>query len=391
MAIIEKNKSAKVFVCHHPALLFLYKNLSKIIKKYSDARIILIKVNHPYFFKFNFEPYKKNFDNVFELDFVHYKRNVIKSYFEIINFIKRIKLIKKYLNDNFSKTDLFLDNTAWLPVNLILSNLRDVSSVTRFVFREQNKDGLKVNKIKTFILNLYTVFLKRYEIKVVDTDNGKFFNLFYNDKIPGEIIRFGPKNEIESSQIKSLIFPFFSDTIHNSQKSIIIVFGDAKAYQDFPECFDNYEDYLKKTTQFFKVLCQKYPNCDLYYKPHPSDCGKVMKGVDAKKYNILGDTLNSETIFDAKYQNIKAVYTLFSTSVISSSFIGIPSYTFYRYVSSKIGKENFAKIFEQKGVESQYLFHIANLNDIGKIDNIKKMQTLDLNDISKEYLKILKI
>ena len=85
---------AKLFICAHPDSLLLYKNLIKIIKKYDKStKIILFKVNHPYFSEFNFEPYKKYFDEIIEFNFIHYERNFLKGLWRIAAFRKKLKKV----------------------------------------------------------------------------------------------------------------------------------------------------------------------------------------------------------------------------------------------------------------------------------------------------------
>src|SRR3989338_11400307 len=119
MTAIKKSKEnhmrnrAKLFICHHPDQILLYKSLVQTIKEYDkNTKIILFKVNHPYFLKFNFGPYNQYFDKIIEFDFISYKKNFLAGYREIFNFQKKLKKTAANVLANFGTIDLFMTDSA---------------------------------------------------------------------------------------------------------------------------------------------------------------------------------------------------------------------------------------------------------------------------------------
>ena len=139
---MEKNK-AKIFICAHPDNLLIYKNLAKIIRQTTkEAEIILLKVNHPYFLKFNFEPYREYFDKIIEFDFIHYKKNILVGFWEINRFISKIKKIESTILAGFQSIDLFLIHSTWLPTNILsyqLSWNKKIGKIIRFIIWNTRK------------------------------------------------------------------------------------------------------------------------------------------------------------------------------------------------------------------------------------------------------------
>lgn len=391
--------TAKLFICNHPGQLFLYKKLVQIIKKYDkNTKILLFKVNHPYFLKFNFKPYKQYFDKIIEFDFVRYEKNFLMSFWKIFNFQNKLKKIDNSLLLKFDKIDLFSHNSAWLPVNIMLYNLarqKNIKNITTFIFGRLEGPQTKTDNIKTLLCNLYSLPFKCYKVKVISNLAGKFQGFVYADSIVGTTVKTisPPIQLLNSSDWKKeniLPYPIIKKNLRSIKKDMIIIFGNANILECYSEYFPKYEIFIKKINNFFETLEDKYSNYKLYYKPHPSDENRIMPGINLKKYNLFDNTMNAETIFDSYHQKIKAVYTFSSTSIVLGSFFAIPSYTFYRYLFNSSGVELFDNIFSQDNIKSKFLFHLSDLKEIGKIDNLKP-KNLDLKKINKIYRKILNV
>lgn len=399
---MAKKNSAKLFICSHPDSLVLYKNLIQIIRRYDkDIKIVLLKVNHPYFLKFDFEPYRKYFDEIIEFDFIHYEKNFLAGIQKALAFQKKLKRVKFALLANFETIDLFLYNSTWLPLNTLLYNLskqKNIKNIIKLILRESEGSGTKINKIKTLMCALYSLPLKCYKVKVMETLGGKFAGFVYTDKTPGIFVKLvSPMKKVVSifdqGEEKFLPYPVISNsTGAKVKKDIVIIFGDADIFQDYSEYLPSFQIFVEKLTAFFAAIENKYPNCKLYYKPHPVDKGQIMPGINVPRYDLLDNTTNAERLFDTYHKRIKAVYSFSSTSAIIGSFFGIPSYTFYRYLCNPSGLKKFDISFNQENLESKFLFHISNLKEIGKIDDLEDSKTyIDLENINDIYRKILNI
>jgi len=379
---------AKVFICQHPGELVLLKNLAIITRQYSkESRIILLKVSHRYFQGFNLEPYRQFFDEILEFDFVNYEKNFFKGFRQIANFIGRIKKVSRDISADFEEIDLFLGDSAWLPANILLrrfSGNKNIKNITRFTFGGAENPQVKQDRLRTFLCNLYGFPFGVYKIKALSTKQGKFVDFAFAESVPGNTAKIvGPREKYAETDFP---YPVVSRIGARDKKDRVIIFGDESISRCYSEYLPDYETFLGKLAGFFKALEKKYERCKLYYKPHPGDGKRTMPGIDPEKYEIIVDNVSAQEIFDDQRNNIRAVYAFSSSSVAAGSFFGIPSYTFYRYVANQAGIEKFDAIFGQAA--SKYLFHISNLKEIGKIDNLKRSNP---KNIYKQYRGLLRV
>jgi hypothetical protein len=389
---------AKLFITHHPNNLFLYKNLFQIIRKYDkDTKILLFKVNHPNFSKFNFEPYKEYFDKIIEFDFIHYQKNFLKGIFEALVFQRKLKKVISDFLRNFQEIDLFLDNSAWLPVNILLYNLsqeKNIKNIHKITVADPESPQTKGDKIKTLLCALYSLPFRCYKVKAISTLEGKFVDFVYDCNTPGDFLKIVSPivfDKHRSLKEDILPYPVFYQRRSAEKRDMVIIFGDANIYQDFREYLPSYEIFIEKLNNFFKAIENKYSNCQLYYKPHPNDKeGEIMPGMNLQKYHLFDNTANAQMLFEKYQKRIKAIYTFSSSSAIFGSFFGIPSYTFYRYLFNPLGIEKFNSFFNQVYLMSKFLFHIADLSEIGKIDDLKPSM-INLKNLEKRYRKVFNI
>lgn len=390
---------AKLFICYHPGILLLYKNLIKIIRRHDkDSKIILFKVGHPYFKRFNFEFYKKYFDKIIEFDFIDYEKNFLASYWKILNFKNKLKKTMVGLSRDFGTIDLFLENSAWLPVNILLYNLnkeKNIKSINRLDLLKLESLQTKADKIKTFLCGLYSLPFRCYKINVKSSVFGGI-NFVYADQVPGVHIRIiAPTIQTSSNsdwgKENILPYPVISESSPTGKKDMIIIFGDAGIYQYSSQYLPSYEIFVEKLSAFFRAIEKKYSHCKLYYKPHPGDEDRIMPGINLKKYSLFDNKVDAQVLSDKYQEKIKAVYTFSSSAVIFSSFFGIPSYSFHRYLCNQGAGDRFGYFLNQDHVKSKFLFHISNLKEIGKIDDLERPKPFDLNNISDKYRKLLKI
>lgn len=394
-------KKAKIFICHHPVALILYKNLAEIIRENDkDIKIILFKVNHEYFSKFDFAPHKSYYDKVIEFDFVSYKKNLFLGISEVIKFKKKLNKSVSEILGNFDEIDLFLTDSAWLPVNILLYNLsrqKNIKNINKISFFESKGPQTKIDRIKSAWCNLYRLFCRCYKVKVISTKSGKFVNFAYDEDTPGKFIKIiSPTSRITEvpGWAKKDFFPYpVSLKNHpHEKKDMIFVFGDAGIFQFYKEYLPDYETFVKKISLLFSAIEKKYPDCKLYYKPHPSDGNnKVMEGVDLKKYILFDSTIDAPDLLDKFNHRIKAVYALSSFSVVFGSFFSVPSYFFYHYLFDGAGIEKFDSFYNQSNLDSRFICHVSNLSDIGKIDNLKRTNVFSDKNTSQEYLELLNI
>ncbi|MDD2731838.1 MAG: hypothetical protein PHI53_01430 [Candidatus Pacebacteria bacterium] len=394
-------KKLKIFISHHPSNLLLYRNMSYMAKRLDkDTKAVLFKINHVYYKDFDLGPYLKHFDEILEFDFITYSKNIISSWYKIFKFLSRFRKAMKSFENSFDEIDLFLDNSAWLPLNIILYNLsrfKKVKNINRFSYIEPEDAETKVSRMKTFLCSLYSLPFNCYKVKVITSTKGTFSNFVYSENPIGRIIKIAnPKGEflkkISSNKEEYFLpYPIFSKNIRlrkKAKKDMVVVFGLGDIFSCYPEYMSEQKVFLEKMEKFFKALEKRYKRYKLYYKPHPQDeRGVFIAGIDIKKYRLFDNSASAQYLIDKYSDRIKAVYTFLSTSAVFSSFYSIPSYTFYRYIYNSDGVKRFDNMYDHENIKSDFLFHIFSIEEIGKIDNLKSANNFDL----KIYQKILNV
>jgi hypothetical protein len=173
-----------------------------------------------------------------------------------------------------------------------------------------------------------------------------------------------------------------------AKKDMVIIFGNADILT-FKEYVDDYKGAKKKLVTFFEELDSIYRDYKIYYKPHPADT-KLMPGIKKGRYHSFTNNVNTQVILDRYYPQIKATYTVFSTSAMWSSFFGIPSYVTYGLVYNHIGIQRFDYVFTQKSIASPLIALVSSKAQIGSIDNLKDSRKyVNLDHIDEPYHRIL--
>lgn len=393
-------KSAKIFVSHYPFDLALYKTIAKMAKAQNPAvTIILFKVGHPYYASFDFSPYQRYFDSVVEFPFIAYQKNIIRG----IRDIKKFKTILQNSLQNlkeFDHIDVYIEHSAWLPVNVIFFALVKISLVAhiyRWTLGRYEIPGTRVDRVRTWFCLLYHLIIPAYPIKAMKRNNGRFVTFLYTIKPPGTLVRFiNPHNTSEPSARKSEIiipYPLLVNPHKNKpSKEMVVIFGDSGIF-DLKEYIGDPQP-RKTLRSFFTALEKHYKGMGLYYKPHPGDITKdfpsLMAGISRERYQFLPARVNAQVLIEEYWPRIKAVYTFFSTSVAWSSFFGIPSYTLYRLIYNEQGIKRLDETFGQPDIASDLIFPISHSRDIGCIDGKKiPPRIINLKHIPPIYQSIL--
>lgn len=392
-----ENTYAKLFVTSHPADLLLYKNMVMMIRSVRPCMpVLLLKVNHRYYQTFSLKVYRKYFDEVIELPFITYEKNLLRGMKELKIFKEKLKELGLYLNQ-FQLVDVVIAHSAWLPTNLLLSFLSThprINQILRWDFGNTSYAQTKRDIIKTLYCRMYGIFAKSYKVDALSTRGGKFIDFVYAQHIPGKPLHFiHPLANPSPKKAYELPYPLIrtSQSPKEKEGDIVVVFGDSDIV-NFSEYFVDIQELKRKLTSCFQAIRAHHKHALIYYKPHPADNGKHMPGRENLGYYTFESGMNTQEILDSFHTRIKAVYTVHSTSVLFSSFFGIPSYTLYKFLYNDSGIKRFDKFFAKSSSTSSLIFNVSHLDEIGKIDALKKTpHYVDLAHIDKRYLRILNI
>ncbi|MFA5089117.1 MAG: hypothetical protein WC552_08825 [Candidatus Omnitrophota bacterium] len=360
-------KQAIFFIAYHPGALADYGYMAGLDA--GKSAHILVICSHPYLTAEMISAYTDIFDEVVVLPDIQYEKNLIRGFGRYTRFMEQFR---KKTGPLLSKIDTFSiisDCSAYLPVNALLSHLKNSRKCRSLVStRQDHRFEADIDYPKTFLVALYTFFLRLYRVYY-----DKMLTYSYAREPRDRILRLlGPfENDGSGRQcaIDSVfIFNLRKDVRHRSTsgKPVVIFFSD-RSVKIFGSDLTK-EDYSFRLKNFLLLLSHHYHSCRLICRPHPLDKGEIIDEANEMALEVSRDNLMSQTYIDINAENIRACYSIASTSLQYAASIGIPSYPIYKYLG--YNQAYPGQFFESSAfVPSPFLCHISRLDEIGSIDN----------------------
>lgn len=387
-----RGKRAKIFVSHYPPDIEMYAPFAKMAKvKEPKTEIILFRVAHPY--RFNLSPYNKYFDKIVEFPHIKYDKNIISGIHAIRSFKKAWR--RSILNlQQYAHIDVYIEDSYWLPVTAFLyvfAKIKQVKHIYRITLGDNTIKGARIDYLRTLFIFFYYPFIPTYAVKAMRRNNGGFVTFSSLHKLPGTTVRLlkpTAKSYISLTEM-GIPYPLFVSRTEKKIHDMVIIFGDKGVLEDFSDYVDkkNAESVLH---EFFKALETHYRGVPIYYKAHPGAPDVLLPGMIKSHYRFLPAEVSAQFLLKKYYLHIKAAYTFFSTSVMWSSFFGIPSYTLYRLVYNKEGRKRLDATFGQQDIASPLIFPLGDIHDIGKIDNKKiNPPRINIHNLLPPYTSLL--
>jgi len=337
---------------------------------------ILIMCQHPYVTQEIIDLYSEKYDDVIVLNDIQYAKNIIKGFSKYYKFLANFN---KWINPILAHIDSFniiSDCSAYLPVNALICTLKKNKKCKKLIsIREDYCVNTSIRIPSTLLTMLYTKVLGLYPVRA----HKKLAYLY--KKEPRDIImklispyerRIDKKKPLNNSALSFYIVkPALERDISNTN---IILFYSDRNLSEYGSSLSS-EEHKNRIRNFFVQLSKRYKNYKIICKPHPLDQGNVMDGMENVEYELYKGGLSSQMHLHININNIRACYSVASTSLLYSASLGISSYTLYKYL--EYNNEYPKGFFEsEKAKQSSFLYNINNLDEIGIIDNISVEHTL---------------
>jgi hypothetical protein len=361
-------KTALLFISHHPSCLPKYDYIRRIYKNYFS---ILLFCSHPYLNSEIIGLYSKDFDHVLVLPDTKYELNILRAGLSLYRFLKNFRNKVKPIMDAHDAFIIFTNFSAYLPVNAILSRLMRNNKCKQYIgIGEAPEFKMDIDILRTLYLLFFTSIFR-----LIPVYYHRRLSYLYVLEPRRRILRFNnPFMRIEhfkryDSKLNPL-YHVFEPIVEQLgfERNIIMIYGDTSVYEAY-RCSLPRETYIEKLTLFFNLLSRHYKGYRLIYKPHPSDQSKVMPGLESINYELYKNALISEIHLEQNIQQVKACYSVASTGLLYSASKGIPSYTLYQYLEFN-GEYPRAFFENENGCENPFLYHIKRFDEIGAIDAI---------------------
>jgi hypothetical protein len=351
-----------LFVSYHPGSLNTYN----LIRENYIGRLnsVLLLIKHPYVNADIIEFCNSKFDNVILLPDLSYDPNFFRGFRKLICFLKYFQLhTKEILEGTHGRFFVVSDFSAYLPVNAVLSRLRRSHSCGKAIsIREDYTYRVQIDFLKSFFITMYVLF---FRLSPVLFDSRIHYR--YLKEPLREVLRIYNPNFQEKKEIgRTKFLPSFLKTERRIEdQKTIIIYGDTTVYEAYGSRF-SIQEYSEQLKLFFAALYQHYDEFRFVYKPHPQD-QQLMSELEGIPVEVYRGGLTSQLHLDEIYQEVRACYSVASTSLLYSSFREIPSYTFYNY----LGFENeYPRVYfeNDETMKNPFLVNIVRLDQIGGID-----------------------
>jgi len=356
-----------IFISYHPGSLPDYDYIARI--DHQESKCILIICRHPYTSDEIIQFYSQKFNRTIILPDIHYEPNIVRGFVKYHQFMKNFrKEIEPAVRD-MEYYHIISDCSAYLPVNALLSELTKNEKCRNLIsLREDHDFGSSPNILKTLRSRLYTALLGLYPVY----DHQIFSHMYYREprdkivKIVSPYVKNRGLRNFGNADIP--IYYIYKNPVerNHGEKKTVIFYGDTQLdnFHDLSK-----EEFKKRLQRFFLHLAQHYRNCKIVCKPHPQDQGKVMMGIENISYELYSGSLTSQMHLDLFANEVRACYSVSSSSLLSSAAMGIPSYTLYQYLDFKGEYPN--AYFENDEIrENPFLYNVKDLSEMGIIDNL---------------------
>ncbi|NJD53193.1 MAG: hypothetical protein FIB07_10035 [Candidatus Methanoperedens sp.] len=370
------------YICGHFTDLVEYHELCSFFQKFfPEVKQHLMLVEHPYFSLVNYRKFLEGFDSVIRLP-VCECAYTNRWYYELLPWIifKRFIDVKAFLNEE--KKISFQDDSlciisemteATLSVRLLLRKFRTEtihSVICRIGPCYHRSLECDTNSWLSWLLHNKYILIGAYPVSVYLYGWMVVERRYYQERnIIDCFLVFSKKFEKHDDYIE-IKYPLIENKqFETQQKRFVFFFDDGLGWTSL---FSNIsrEKWIATMNQILHALTDLYrdENVVLLLKAHPAENGNIP--YDLAGFEIYNKNETSEMIYSMRKEEIRAVYSVASTSSRSASLYGIDSYVFYEMFD-----------FPEK-VMARHKRYLLDFSNVVSIRNLNLLQKPELKNYS---------
>ncbi len=358
----------EIFFCsNHPGELSFYYHLVNLLKSNAkDIQVVLIYVKHPYDKGLDLSIYHAVFDKIVRLTNVQYSKNLLKEFRNIFALKNDIVYLKKnFKKSKNSRPILISTSSAEFSVNALTNIFSKIlPEATTIVWSYGDPIQYKYTDwLRTILANVYCSLgglPKVRSVRLTAAQNGTDFVFCAQRNVKRVLI----SNSAQVTQVPTLPFPLPKQVSAQNLLKVIF-FGDYDYYQFYKNEIESEEFFNLKLVEIFSAIKRRFPACEIIYKPHPLDHGRMPAILEAfSPTNLKDPRINAETFMDEHICNISAVFSFSSNACMSAALRHIPA--FYLYPIFLTQKSTMRQILDKSMTKQQnpYLSFLNNTEEI---------------------------
>lgn len=329
------------YICSHFTDLVEYHELCSFFQKFfPDVKQHLVLIEHHYFSLVNYEEFLEDFDSVIRLP-VCECAYTNRWYYELLpwNVFKRFTDVNTFLKEE--KNFIFQEDSlciisemteTTLSVRLLIRKIRTEtrhSVICRIGPCYHRSSKCNTNSWISWLLHNIYIVIGAYPVSVhfygwMVTER----RYYWERKIIDYFLVFSNKLEKHDDYIE-IKYPLIENKqSETQQKRYVFFFDDGLGWTSLISEISS-EQWIATMNQILQALTNLYmdEHVVLLLKTHPSNKEDIP--YDLAGFDVYGEDDTAEMIYSLRKEEIRAVYSVASTSARSASLYGVDSYVFY--------------------------------------------------------------
>jgi hypothetical protein len=363
------------YISSHFMELIVYHGLSSFFRRFfPEVKQHLVLAEHPMFSLVDYEEFLEGFDSVHRLPYCDYASinrwlsqlrqfRIDPRRYGVMAFLKEAR---KFKFEEDSLCFVYEMTETALSVRLLLRKIRNEtkhSLICRMGTCYHRSDECKTNNWISWLLHNIYVLIGAYPLSTVHLD-GKMVTvrrLYQERKIMDHYLVLSNRWRKREDFVE-IKYPLVVEKEPASLKNQYVLFlaQPPGLLSYYPEM--SREQFITKTNQILQALTDLYKNqdVDLLFKPHPRQ-----KDIpyDLAGFHICDKNIIAEAMYLRDRKAIRAVYSIYSSSVRMASLFEIDAYVFYELYDLPI-----------KQRLKNYLLDFSDVVSIRSLDNLRLPQ-----------------
>ncbi|MFA6924571.1 MAG: hypothetical protein WC223_10000 [Bacteroidales bacterium] len=381
---IEEKKHYYFYCCIENDLL-INAGISQIIKLTNPKSFnTLLVTSHPRIIN-KFSKYSQYFDDVIQLPFCSFSKNIFYELRKANKLIKSLKNIEFNNNSILFMFDIY-DFADLIVYKKIKENRNTKTAiVTAFERDELNPKSRTIVLKGTILKSFYSLLFTRKLFYEYKTKDSQYDGINYFLAKPDIQICINNSNYRTKAKAIYKEIPSPSVLLNSNNFNNIIEGNDAIIIFIESSVVSRLRDYWNILNKIINKL--KINNNNIYIKDHPNSKITNYTELIGNDIKIIDSKVPAEELFIKHSENISSVFAHGSTALITASWFGIKGYDLTSLFSfSKSMINRFNKFLELGD-------NISLIDNINKLDNIKKGKTnpkIDKNHIISKWAEVVK-
>lgn len=307
----------------------LMAGLSQVVKNNTGGKTVLLHTSHPRI-KDKMQEYYGQFDEVMQLPYCRYRRNLFRGYQDFKTTWSRISQL------TFDSDRVLFNSSGRQLINMmVLHHFKKMRGQTKSVFAQllpypENKNEMVVSIPKSALMNAYSLLLRRMVFYHYEVEQPSYYGYISRPDWDARLYV-----EHDGTPVSEKFFqraPSTLEFIDRSKASLekcaqldkpgVLVLVDSMVPDQHGLSQEHYWDVIRDLVDYIKQNFE----LKIYIKMHPnSDIGELDKY--SVRATVLDPQIAAEEYYISGRENLLAVFSTASTALLTAQWLGIAAFS----------------------------------------------------------------